>query len=71
VSGGVGSASILLKPGGFQASTNRIISRFGDISWPPRTPDLSAPDFFLWGQLKEKVFAHPFHTIEELKACKR
>ena len=25
-----------------------IISRFGDIPWPPRSPDLTAPDFFLW-----------------------
>ena len=26
---------------------NRLISRFGDVPWPPRSPDLSAPDFFL------------------------
>jgi hypothetical protein len=70
VSGSVGSGSILLKPDGFQVSPNRIISWFGDISWPPRSSDLSAPDF-LWGYLKEKVFAHPLHTSEELKACIR
>jgi hypothetical protein len=50
---------------------NRITSRFGDVSWPPRSPDLSAPDFFLLGCLKDKVFTHPLHTIEELKACIR
>jgi hypothetical protein len=50
-----------------QVVPNRIISQFGDVSWPPRSRDLSAPDFFL----KEKVFAHPLHTIEELKACIR
>jgi hypothetical protein len=50
---------------------NSIISLFGDVSWPPRYPDLSVPDFFLWGYLKEKVFAHPLHTIGELKACIR
>ena len=27
----------------------RVISRFGDVSWPPRSPDLTAPDFFLSG----------------------
>ena len=26
----------------------RVISRFGDVPWPPRSPDLTAPDFFLW-----------------------
>ncbi len=25
--------------------------------WSPRSPDLSLPDFFLWGCLKERVFA--------------
>ena len=24
----------------------RIISRFGDINWPSRSPDLTSPDFF-------------------------
>jgi hypothetical protein len=24
----------------------RVISRFGDIPWPPRSPDLSSCDFF-------------------------
>ena len=28
---------------------NRLISRFGDIPWPPRSPDLTPCDFFLWG----------------------
>ena len=26
----------------------RLISKFGDLNWPPRSPDLTAPDFFLW-----------------------
>ena len=26
-----------------------VISRFGDVSWPPRSPDLTAPDFFSVG----------------------
>jgi hypothetical protein len=43
------------------------ISRFGDSEWPPRSPDLSPCDFFLWGYLKEKVYAHRPHTIQELK----
>lgn len=27
----------------------RLISRNGDLHWPPRSPDLTAPDYFLWG----------------------
>jgi len=49
----------------------RVISRFGDVDWPPRSPNLSACDFFLWGYLKEKVYAHRPHTIQELKDCFR
>jgi len=25
----------------------RVISRFGDVSWPPPSLDLTAPDFFM------------------------
>jgi len=28
---------------------NHVISRYGDITWPARSPDVSACDFFLWG----------------------
>jgi hypothetical protein len=48
---------------------NRLISRFGDLTWPSRSPGLTAPDYFLWGYLKEKVFANRLHTIEELKTA--
>jgi hypothetical protein len=46
---------------------NRLISCFGDLTWPSCSPDLTAPDYFLWGYLKEKVFANRLHTIDELK----
>lgn len=28
----------------------------GDLDWPPHSPDLTPPDFFLWGYLKLKVY---------------
>jgi hypothetical protein len=34
----------------------RLISHFGDINWPARSPDLLAPDYFLWGHVKSKVY---------------
>ena len=43
---------------------NRFISRFGDVPWQPRSPDLSAPDFFLWGYLKEKVYIEIYDTLQ-------
>lgn len=45
----------------------RLVSRRGDVEWPPRSPDLSICDFFLWGYLKEKVFRSRPHNLEELK----
>jgi hypothetical protein len=37
-------------------------------SWPPRFPDLTVYDFFLWGYIKDKVYVPPLSTnMEELK----
>jgi hypothetical protein len=44
-----------------------VVSRFGDVAWPPRLPDLSACDFFLWGYLKQKVYVNRPHTIQDVK----
>jgi len=45
----------------------RVISRFGDVPWPPRSPDLSAPDFFLLGYLKSKVYSNRPTDLHALK----
>jgi transposase len=47
---------------------NRWIGRGGEIAWPPRSPDLTPPDFFLWGVLKERVYQLKARTIDDLKA---
>lgn len=39
---------------------NRWIGRNGPWLWPPRSPDLTSLDFFLWGYLKDKVFRSGF-----------
>ena len=39
-----------------QTFPQHVISSFGDVPWPPRSPDLSACDFFLWGYLKSKEY---------------
>lgn len=47
--------------------TDRWIGRRGSIEWPPRSPDLTPLDFFLWGYLKSRVYKNRPHTINELK----
>lgn len=43
------------------------IGRGGPILWPPRSPDLSPLDFFLWGYVKDTVYKTPVKDIQELK----
>jgi hypothetical protein len=43
---------------------DRIISK---NLWPPRSPDLTPPDCFLWGYLKQVVGSNRPQTIEDLK----
>lgn len=38
---------------------NQWIGRNGPTRWPARSPDLTIPDFFLWGYVKEIVFKEP------------
>lgn len=45
----------------------RWIGRRGPIEWPPRSPDLSPCDFFLWGVMKDRVYGRNPRSIEELK----
>jgi len=48
-----------------------LISPFGDMSWPPRSPDLSVCDFLLWGYLKSRVYTHKPRTLNDLKEAIR
>jgi hypothetical protein len=47
-----------------QVFGDRIISRG---LWPARSPYLNPCDFYLWGNLKQKVYKTNPHTIEEQK----
>ena len=48
-----------------------LISRFGDVPWPPRSPDLSTCYFFLWGYLKTRFYAHEPRRMNDLKEAIR
>jgi hypothetical protein len=43
---------------------DRIVSK---TIWPPRSPDFSPPDFFLWSVMKNSVYSNIPHTIDDLK----
>jgi hypothetical protein len=46
---------------------NRWIGTNGIIKWPPRSPDLTPLDYFLWGHLKTVVYANPPTNLIDLK----
>ena len=46
---------------------HRVIALYHDVEWPPRSPDLTCCDFFLWGYLKSKVFITPPPDIATLR----
>lgn len=43
------------------------IGRDGPIQWPPRSPDLTPCDFFLWGFLKDLVYRKKPRSLNELR----
>ncbi|GFU58291.1 putative DD41D transposase [Trichonephila clavipes] len=45
----------------------RLISRFGPVNWPPRSYDLTPPDYFLWGYVKSLVYADKPQTLDHLE----
>ncbi len=46
---------------------DRLISRKTQYVWAPHSPDLNPLDFFLWGYLKDTVFANRFEDKDDLK----
>ncbi|EZA57144.1 hypothetical protein X777_01750, partial [Ooceraea biroi] len=46
---------------------HRWIGRGGPVFWPPRSPDLTPLDFYLWGTLKNKVYSTEVISLEDLK----
>lgn len=45
----------------------RVVALHHDVEWPPRSPDLTPCDFFLWGHIKSKVYATPLENINQLQ----
>lgn len=47
--------------------SNRWIGRGSGNNWPPRSPDLTPVDFFLWGYIKNIVYFTPPTSPEDMK----
>ncbi|GBN84394.1 hypothetical protein AVEN_142057-1 [Araneus ventricosus] len=45
----------------------QVIGYGGSVECPPRSPDLNPLDFFLWGYIKQRVYATPSLTLQELR----
>jgi hypothetical protein len=45
------------------------IGRRGPVEWPPRSPDLTPLDFYLWGHLKSIVYEVKINNVAHL--CRR
>ena len=50
-----------------QTFPDRWIGRDGPIPWPPRSPDITPLDFFLWGYVKDIVYRTKIRDITDLK----
>ena len=45
----------------------RWIGRDGPIPWPPRSPDITPLDFFLWGYVKDIVYRTKVRDVSDLQ----
>ena len=50
-----------------QTFGNHWIGRFGPENWPPRSPDLTVLDYFVWGYVKSLCYEDPVTTEENLR----
>jgi len=50
-----------------QTFGTHVISKNAAVEWPPRSPDLTTPDFFLWGWAKAEVYRTPPTSLPQLK----
>ena len=46
-----------------------FIAKGTSVAWPPRSPDLTPPAFYLWGHVKERTYKREPRNLPELKAA--
>ena len=50
-----------------EISDKKWIGRGGPVAWPPRSPDLTLPNYFLWGFAKKRVMVVAPTTPDDKK----
>ncbi|GBO27520.1 hypothetical protein AVEN_245013-1 [Araneus ventricosus] len=45
----------------------QVISRHFPIAWPPRSPDVTPCDFWMWGFLKDNIYSRRPAPLSDLK----
>ncbi|KAG1703701.1 hypothetical protein GQR58_004165 [Nymphon striatum] len=46
---------------------DKWIGRRGPIEFPPRSPDITPMDFFVWGVIKDSVYSRKPRSVEDLR----
>ena len=46
---------------------NQVVALNHAVEWPPRSPDMTPCDFFLWGYIKSRVYETPPTSIQDLR----
>ena len=46
---------------------NLWLGRGGPVAWPPRSPDLTPLDYYLWGHMKTLVYETKVNSKAELR----
>jgi len=46
---------------------NRWLGRGGPVAWPPRSPDLTPLDYYLWGHMKTLVYETKVYSRAALR----
>ena len=49
---------------------NRWLGRGGPVAWPPRSPDLTPLDYYLWGHMKTLVYETKVESTAALSNTK-
>ena len=44
-----------------------LMRNFLTAAWPPRSPDLTHMDYFVWGFIKSNVYVKNYHSLDDLK----
>ena len=46
---------------------DKLISLHTEFEWPANSPDLSPLDYFLWNEVKTKVYSQPIQDVNQMK----